>query len=239
MKAVAATDVILRAAGVVRLPHRVDHRGMHVGEAEVFLRCQMLVDVAEVGKRVVVGDVRRLLPHHLAGAKEIGVHRTGRAHHHRLHAGLVEACAHLPHVGVVGLADLGLPGLVAAVVHAVAEGGDGGVEDGQVVEGPPREAVGPLARPAELHHLHVGDAGAGEQPALDVFAVEPLLGDRVPDHGDASRGEERRLLGAGGRGDGERRDHDETNEVHGGKGSGRWREKVAGEGGGRRCRVRS
>ena len=69
-----------------------------------------------------------------------------------------------------------------------------------------------------LERLYVAGVVVGfdlecDRPALaDVEEKAPRLGDRVADHGDAGRGEERRLLGAGGRGQGERREHDETNE---------------------------
>jgi hypothetical protein len=51
--------------------------GVDVGEAEVLLRGEPLVDVAEVGERVVVGDVGRLLAHRLPRTEKVVVHRAG------------------------------------------------------------------------------------------------------------------------------------------------------------------
>ena len=197
MEAVAPADVVLRPQRAIGLRHGVDHRGVNVGEPLPFLRGQSPVDVAEMSEIVVVGDVGRLVGHRLARAEEVGVDRAGGADDHRLDAEGVEPVEDPAHVRFVGRADLTAPGLVAAVVHPVAEGDDIGIEDRQIVGGPVGEAAGGLPAPAKLHDADIRDTGAGQQPAFDILAVELLLGDRVADDRHARLREEGRLLGAG------------------------------------------
>ena len=197
MEAVAAADIVLRPQRAIGHRHGVDHCSVNVGEPLPLLRGQAPVDVAEVGESVVVGDVGRLVGHRLARAEEVGVDRAGGADDHRLHAEGVEPIEDLAHVRFVRRADLTAPGLVAAVVHPVAEGDDVGTEDRQIVVGPVGEAAGGLPAPAKLHDANIRDTGAGQQPAFDILAVELLLGDRVADDRHARLREKGRFLGAG------------------------------------------
>ena len=68
---------------------------------------------------------------------------------------MIEFGEDVPHVLLIDRADLFLPRLVAAVIHAVAERDDGGAECGEVIVGTVGEAIRPFTAPAELHHLHV------------------------------------------------------------------------------------
>jgi hypothetical protein len=184
MKAVGAADWVFFAERGLGLPHRVDHRLVDVGKTLLVLLGEFAVDVAEVRQRVVVGDMRGLVFHHLAGTEEVVVDRAGRADDDRFDARPFELLEHFPHIGFVTRADRRLPGLITAVVHAVAERGDGRLEDTQIVLQPIGEARGRFTAPPELKHLHVRHARAGQQVGFDVLAVELLLGDRVADDGD-------------------------------------------------------
>ena len=90
MKSIAAAHVIRGPQLFVRLLHRGDHRSVHVGEPLAVLRSKLFVDVAQMGEIVVVGHVRRLLPHLLPRPKEVGVNCTGGADHDLLHSHTIE-----------------------------------------------------------------------------------------------------------------------------------------------------
>ena len=77
MEAIATADVVFRAEFFVGLLHRIHHGRMHVGEPLVLLSRKFLVDVAEMGEGVVIGDVRRLLSHLLARTEKVGVDGAG------------------------------------------------------------------------------------------------------------------------------------------------------------------
>ncbi len=74
--------------------------------------------------------------------------------------------------------DLILPRLIAAVVHAIAQRDDRGLEYAEVVFHAAGKSRRRFAAPSELEHPQVFHAGAGQQTAGN--RLEQLIADGVP-----------------------------------------------------------
>jgi hypothetical protein len=133
MHAVAAGELVVGPELGLGLGHRLAHDLVDIGEEHALLAGDLARDGAELGQGLVVH-------HRLLGvvAEGLRIDAARRADHDDAHPRLLEGGDDALLGIVVLLAALGREGGVAAIVHAVAGGGDAGME-GQGVVGHARE----------------------------------------------------------------------------------------------------
>ncbi len=171
-------DVVVLTEDGFGLGHGVNHGVMDVGERLLVFTGKLLGDIAQVGEVVVV-DSR------VKAGEELGIDSAWRANDDVLDADLFQAFDDEAHVLFILGTDGVIVRLVAAVIHAVAGGGDGGIKDAEVILQAGGKTAGTFTTPAKLEDFDIRPASAGEQVGLDVFGVELLLCDAVTNDGDA------------------------------------------------------
>ena len=161
---------------------------MHVRKPLMKFVSEAASDFAELLEAFVVA-LRRIGGGKAGFDEELCVHSARRSNDHT-RIGLLEIRKNAAHGVAVAFADGLLKRTVGAVIHPVAQRGDGGLEHGEIVLHSPEKSAGGLAAPPELAHADILPAFDGKQVGFDVFGIELLFGDGVSDHGDARVGRE-------------------------------------------------